>query len=44
MAEPGGKLQTVRLKTPVEPEAIAALELGQVVYLDGVVYTGREGV
>ena len=44
MATPGRKLQTVRLKTPVTPEAIAALELGQVVYLDGVVYTGREGV
>ncbi len=44
MAEPGRKLQTVRLKTPIGPEAIAGLKLGQVVYLDGVVYTGREGV
>jgi L(+)-tartrate dehydratase beta subunit len=44
MATPGRKLQTVRLTTPVSPEAIAGLELGQVVYLDGVVYTGREGV
>ena len=44
MAEKHGKLQEVRLTTPVSAEAIAGLELGQVVYLDGVVYTGREGV
>ncbi|NJM34131.1 MAG: fumarate hydratase [Rhodomicrobium sp.] len=44
MAGSDGKLKTVRLKTPVSPEAIAALEIGTVVYLDGVVYTGREGV
>ncbi len=44
MAERRGKLEEVRLSTPVTPEAIAGLELGQVVYLDGVVYTAREGV
>ncbi len=44
MAERRGKLEEVRLSTPVTPAAIAGLELGQVVYLDGVVYTGREGV
>ncbi len=44
MAEKHGKLEEVRLTTPVSAEAIAGLELGQVVYLDGVVYTGREGV
>jgi L(+)-tartrate dehydratase beta subunit len=44
MAGSDGKLKTVRLKTPVSPEDIAALEIGTVVYLDGVVYTGREGV
>ena len=44
MAERRGKLETVRLSTPVTAEAIAGLELGQVVYLDGVVYTAREGV
>ncbi len=44
MAEKHGKLQEVRLTTPVSAEAIAGLRLGQVVYLDGVVYTGREGV
>ncbi len=44
MAEKHGKLAEVRLTTPVSAAAIAWLELGQVVYLDGVVYTGREGV
>ena len=44
MAEKHGKLEEVRLTTPVSDEAIAGLELGQVVYLDGVVYTGRESV
>jgi L(+)-tartrate dehydratase beta subunit len=44
VAEKRGKLEEVRLTTPVSAEAIAGLEIGQVVYLDGVVYTGREGV
>ena len=44
MASERGRLKEVRLTTPVSPEAIAALELGDVVFLDGVVYTGREGV
>ena len=44
MASDPGKLKTVRLTTPVEAEAIAELALGDVVFLDGVVYTGREGV
>ncbi len=44
MAERRGKLEEVRLSTPVTPAAIAGFELGQVVYLDGVVYTAREGV
>ncbi len=44
MAERRGKLETIRLSTPVTAEAIAGLQLGQVVYLDGVVYTAREGV
>jgi len=37
-------LKEVRLTTPVRPEDLAGLELGTVVYLDGVIYTGREGV
>ncbi len=44
MAERRGKPEEIRLSTPVTPAAIAGLELGQVVYLDGVVYTAREGV
>ncbi len=44
MAERRAKLETVRLNTPVAPDAIAGLKLGQVVYLKGVVYTAREGV
>jgi len=37
-------LKEVRLDAPVRHEDIAKLELGNVVYLDGVVYTGREGL
>jgi len=32
------------LKTPVRTEDLRRLEPGNVVYLDGVIYTGREGV
>ncbi len=44
MASNPGSLKTRHLKTPVTPAALSELELGDVVYLDGVVYTGREGV
>ena len=44
MAADGKRLQTVRLKTPVTPEDLAKLQIGDVVYLDGLIYTGREGV
>lgn len=37
-------MDEVRLTTPVSDEAIRALKLGDVVYLDGVLYTAREGV
>lgn len=37
-------MDEVRLTTPVTADAIARLELGDVVYVDGVVYTAREGV
>ena len=36
--------KTVRLKVPVESTDLAGLEIGSVVYLDGVIYTAREGV
>ena len=37
-------MKEVQLQTPVSPEDLAKLEIGTVVYLDGVVYTGREGL
>jgi len=39
-----GTLKKVSLSTNPAPEDLAKLELGNVVYLNGVVYTGREGV
>lgn len=44
MADGVGKLKSLRLSTKPTAEELAALEIGNVVYLDGVVYTGREGV
>ena len=44
MVERKRKLKEVRLTAPVEPAALAELEIGNVVYLDGLIYTGREGV
>lgn len=38
------RMREVRLATPVAPADLARLEVGDVVYLDGFVYTGREGV
>ncbi len=38
------KLTTVRLKLPASKADLAELELGTVVYLDGLVFTAREGV
>jgi len=43
MADASGPSR-IRLSTTPAPAALAALELGDVVYLDGVVYTAREGV
>ena len=37
-------LKEVTLELPAKPDAIAALELGSIVYLNGVVYTARERV
>ena len=44
MAEPSGKLKEVRLTTQVRHDDLRRLELGDVVYLDGLIYTGRESV
>ena len=37
-------MNEVRLTTPVSADAIARLQLGDVVFLDGILYTAREGV
>lgn len=34
----------IRLSTTPTPEALASLRLGDIVYLDGLIYTAREGV
>ncbi len=39
-----GKLKTVSLTLPVSTEDLKDIEIGTVVYLNGVVYTAREGV
>ena len=37
-------MKEIRLKLPVTPEDLAKLEAGMIVYLDGPIYTGREGL
>ena len=44
MADSTDKRRTLRLKMPITAEDIASFRLGDVVYLDGRIYTGREGV
>jgi len=44
MADSKAQRKTVRLKLPIKDGDLDGLEIGTVVYLDGVVYTGREGV
>lgn len=44
MAKQQAERKTVRLKLPVQAGDLDDLEIGTVVYLDGVIYTGREGV
>ena len=44
MAELNDEFKTVRLTVPVRHEDLEGLEIGTIVYLDGVIYTGREGV
>ncbi len=38
------KPRKIRLSTTPSPEDLAALKLGDIVYLDGLMYTAREGV
>ncbi len=46
MGNPTGRKQPrkIRLSTTPTPEALAELKLGDIVYLDGLIYTAREGV
>ena len=38
------EMKTVRLRCPVAVEDLQALRLGDLVFLDGPIFTGREGV
>jgi len=44
MVANNNQFKVVRLTVPVKPEDLENLEIGTIVYLDGVIYTGREGV
>ena len=44
MAKDTGKLKQVRLNIPVTDADLETLEIGNVVYLNGLIMTGREGV
>lgn len=44
MAASGNGLKTARLKLPAAKEDLKGLEIGTVVYLDGRLFTAREGV
>ena len=37
-------LRKIRLSTTPTDEALADLQIGDIVYLDGTIYTAREGV
>ena len=39
-----GNMRTVRIKAPVDDAALKELAIGDVVYLDGVIFTGREAL
>ena len=44
MASSKKNLKTIRLSTSPDLDALRQLEISNIVYLDGIVYTGREGV
>lgn len=44
MGERADRLKHVRIKTPVTDEDLAKLEIGSVAFLDGMLYTAREGI
>ena len=42
--ERASKPKQIRLSTKPTRDDLAALKIGDIVYLDGLIYTGREGV
>ena len=44
MVDKKSEFTEVRLKIPVQQSDLEKLEIGTIVYLDGIIYTGREGV
>lgn len=44
MGERASKLKQARLRTPVTDDDLKGLEIGTVVFIDGLIATGREGV
>ena len=44
MVDKQRELKQIRLRVPASADDLAAIEPGTIVYLDGIVYTGREGV
>jgi len=44
MGNPAARPQPIRLSTTPSKSDLDALKLGDIVYLDGLIYTGREGV
>jgi len=44
MAGNGERMKTIRLTVPISDDALASLEIGTVVFLDGLIMTGREKV
>jgi len=35
-------MKTVRLETPIDTDAVRSLEVGDMVYIDGIIYTARD--
>ncbi len=44
MVDSMNRFRTIRLQVPVQTEDLNDLSIGSIVYLDGVIYTGRERV
>lgn len=44
MGERSEELKKVKLTTPIDRDQLEALEIGQIAFIDGLIYTAREGV